>query len=157
MAGSTSCSSKWYGAARSSKFTPCPPETLMAQIKNVSGTAFVVAEFRAEENRQDDPLYQDWIVELFLSADTRQAAELVAASFPQARDLVRIRTKYLDDMLDKQIDSHFRQVVILGAGLDTRAIRKRVAGVRYFEIDDAATLTLKQTCYQQQRIDADLT
>ena len=129
----------------------------MAQIKNVSGTAFVVAEFRAEENHQDDPLYQDWVVELFLNADTRHAAGLVAASFPQAKDLVRIRTKYLDDMLDKQIDSHFRQVVILGAGLDTRAVRKSVAGVRYFEIDDAATLTLKQACYQQRRIDVDVT
>jgi hypothetical protein len=41
-------------------------ETLVATIENVSGTAFVVAEFRAEEHR--------------------------------SRDLVRIRTKYLDDM-----------------------------------------------------------
>jgi hypothetical protein len=33
---------------------------------------------------------------------------------------------------------------------------KRTVGVRYFEIDDAATLTLKQTC-QQQQIDVDVT
>jgi methyltransferase (TIGR00027 family) len=129
----------------------------MAQIKSVSGTAFVVAEFRAEENRQDLPLYRDWIVELFLNEDTKYAAGLVAASFPPARDLVRIRTKYLDDTLETQIDSHFRQIVILGAGLDTRAVRKRAADVKYFEIDDAATLHLKQTCYQQQGIDADVT
>ena len=31
----------------------------MAQIENVSGTAFVVAEFRAEENREKNPLYRD--------------------------------------------------------------------------------------------------
>jgi methyltransferase (TIGR00027 family) len=48
-------------------------------------------------------------------------------------------------------------VVILGAGLDTRAVRKQAANVRYFEIDDAATLALKQTCYEQQGIDADVT
>jgi methyltransferase (TIGR00027 family) len=129
----------------------------MTQIRNVSGTAFVVAEFRAEENRQDSPLYQDWIVELFLNQDSRHAAGLVEASFPPAKDLVRIRTKYLDDMLEKQIASHFRQVVVLGAGLDTRAVRKRAAGVRYFEIDDAATLKMKQTRYEELHIDADVT
>ena len=75
----------------------------MAQIKYVSGTAFVVAEFRAEENRQATPLYQDSVVELFLNEDSRQAAGLVAESFPPARDLVRIRTKYFDDVLEKQI------------------------------------------------------
>jgi methyltransferase (TIGR00027 family) len=121
----------------------------VAQIKNVSGTAFVVAEFRAEENRQAAPLYRDSVVELFLDKDSRRAAGMVAASFPPAGDLVRIRTKYFDDTLERQLGSHFRQVVILGAGLDTRAVRKQAPGVTYFEIDDPATLALKQTCYEQ--------
>jgi methyltransferase (TIGR00027 family) len=59
-------------------------------------------------------------------------------------------------MLDKQILAHFRQVVILGAGLDTRAARKPAAGVTYFEIDDAVTLKLKQNCYEQQDIDVNV-
>ena len=59
-------------------------------------------------------------------------AGLVAASFPPARDLVRIRTKYIDDTLEKQIVSGFRQVVILGAGLDTRAVRKPAPGLSVF-------------------------
>ena len=54
----------------------------MAQIKNVPGTAFVVAEFRAEENDEAQPLYRDSIVKLFLSEDSKQAAERVAAGFP---------------------------------------------------------------------------
>ena len=74
----------------------------MATIENVSGTAFVVAEFRAEENTEPTPLYTDPIVGLFLNDDSKRAAGRVAASFPPSRDLVRIRTKYLDDMLDKQ-------------------------------------------------------
>jgi methyltransferase (TIGR00027 family) len=125
----------------------------MSEIKDVSGTAFVVAEFRAEENRAAAPLYRDSVVGLFLDDDTRNAAGRVAASFPPVKDLVKIRTKYFDDMLEKHIGSHFRQVVILGAGLDTRAVRKQAAGVTYFEIDDAATLKLKQTRYEQQGID----
>ena len=129
----------------------------MAQVKDVSGTAFVVAEFRAEENRQVTPLYRDPVVELFLDEDSRYTAGLVAASFPPTKDLVRIRTKYLDDTLEKHLVSGFRQVVVLGAGLDTRAVRSQSTGVTYFEIDDAATLKLKQTRYQQRGIDANVT
>jgi methyltransferase (TIGR00027 family) len=128
----------------------------MSQIKDVSGTAFVVAEFRAEENHEKTPLYQDSVVGLFLSEESHDAAGRVAASFPLAKDLVRIRTKYFDDVLEKHLLSHFRQVVILGAGLDTRAVRKQAAGVAYFEIDDAATLKLKKTCYERQGIDVNL-
>jgi len=128
----------------------------MSPIEDVTGTAFVVAEFRAEENREAEPLYQDHIVELFLNEDTRAAAGRVSTNFPSAKDLVRIRTRYLDDMLDQQLRSGVRQVVILGAGLDTRAVRKPAAGVMYFEIDDAATLAMKQGGYQRHGIDANV-
>ena len=86
------------------------------------------------ENHQLRPLYRDPVVEMFLDEDTRHAAKLIADSFPPVKDMVRIRTKYLDDTLDRHIASGFRQVVILGAGLDTRAVRKQAAGVTYFEI-----------------------
>src|SRR5204863_6257957 len=102
------------------------------------------------------PLYRDPVVELFLDEHTRQAAGLVAASFPLVKDLVRIRTRYFDDMLEKQILSDVRQVVILGAGPDTRAVRKQAAKVTYFEIDDAATLNLKQACYEERGIDVNV-
>src|SRR4249920_2383583 len=127
-------------------------DTTMA-IENVSGTAFVVAEFRAEENAETAPLYRDPVVDLFLSEETRQAAERVAARFPQVREMVNVRTKYFDDTLDKQLSSDVRQVVILGAGRDTRAVRKHSPVVTYFEIDDAATLRIKQTCYDAQGFD----
>src|SRR5262249_52738238 len=73
------------------------------------------------------------------------------------RDLVRIRTKYFDDTLEQHLRSEFRQVVILGAGLDTRAVRKRTGGVEFFEIDDPATLELKAACYRANGIEADVT
>jgi len=128
----------------------------MAKVRNVSGTAFVVAEFRAEENNEVNPLYRDPIVGLFLNEDTKRAAASVADSFPPVKDLVKVRTRYFDDALEKQILSGFRQVLILGAGLDTRAVRKPVAGVSYFEVDDAATLKLKQNCYGEQGIRANV-
>jgi methyltransferase (TIGR00027 family) len=129
----------------------------MSEIKNVSGTAFVVAEYRAEENRETVPLYEDPVVALFLNEDSRQAAARLAARFPPVRDMVRIRTRYFDDILERHLLEGFRQVVILGAGLDTRAVRKPAPGVAYFEIDDPATLALKQTCYQDHGVDVNVT
>jgi methyltransferase (TIGR00027 family) len=129
----------------------------MASIANVTGTAFVVAEFRAEENAEPMPLYRDAIVPLFLTDDSRRAAARVAASFPLVKDFIRIRTRYFDDTLEREIRSGCRQVVILGAGLDTRAVRKRSAGVTFFEIDDESTLRLKQACYDREQFDVNLT
>ena len=126
----------------------------MSAIKDVSGTAFVVAEYRAEENWDPAPIYQDLVVGLFLSDASRQAAQRVAARFPAVKDMVKTRTRYFDDMLDAQLAAGIRQVVILGAGLDTRAVRKQAPGVRYFEIDDPATVELKRRCYADARIDA---
>ncbi len=129
----------------------------MSAIKDVSGTAFVVAEYRAEENREPTPLYVDPVVELFLSDASREAAARVSSRFPAVKDMVKTRTRYFDDMLDNQIAAGVWQVVILGAGLDTRAVRKSSPGVRYFEIDDPATIELKRRCYADARIDPHVT
>jgi methyltransferase (TIGR00027 family) len=126
-------------------------------IATVSGTAFVVAEFRAEENRAPRPLYRDTVVELFLTDESKRAARQIAAAFPLAKDLVPIRTRYFDDVLDQQLRSNVRQVVILGSGLDTRAVRKAAAGVTYYEIDDPATLEMKRAGYEEQGLALDLT
>lgn len=115
----------------------------MPEIKNVSGTAFIIAEFRAEENAASKPLYRDDIVPLFLDSESQQVAQQVAQSFPPVKDMVQLRTRYFDDMLVQQLALGYRQVVILGSGLDTRAVRMADPGVRYFEIDQAATLQLK--------------
>jgi len=128
----------------------------MATIEHVSGTAFVVAQFRAEENDEPAPLYRDPIVELFLSEESRLAAKRVAEDFPPVKDLVKIRTKYFDDTLEKHLRSNVRQVVILGSGLDTRAVRKAVPGVTYYEIDDAETLNVKRARYEDLGLDLGL-
>ena len=63
----------------SSIVSPWLSESLIPKIKDVSGTAFVVAEFRALENDEAHPLYRDPVVRLFLNEDTREAAERVAS------------------------------------------------------------------------------
>jgi O-methyltransferase involved in polyketide biosynthesis len=96
----------------------------VTEIQDVTGTAFIVAEYRAQENAEQNPLYRDPIVPLFLSERTRRAADRIAAGFPPAGQGVRLRTRYFDDRLDEQFDRGCRQVVIPGAGLDTRGVRK---------------------------------
>jgi methyltransferase (TIGR00027 family) len=127
----------------------------MTEITNVTGTAFVVAEYRDEENRAARPLYRDNVVSLFLSPESRRAADRAAAGFPLVKELVKLRTRYFDDMLERQIALGCRQVVLLGAGLDTRAVRKSSVGVTYFEIDDAATLKLKHARLAEHGIRGD--
>jgi methyltransferase (TIGR00027 family) len=126
----------------------------MTEIQDVIGTAFIVAEYRARENAEQNPLYRDPIVPLFLSEQTRQAADRIAAGFPPSEQGVRLRTRYFDDGLDEQLDRGCRQVIIPGAGLDTRAVRKQVPGVTYFEIDDADILNFKQTRLAEAGIEA---
>jgi methyltransferase (TIGR00027 family) len=129
----------------------------MVTFEDVTGTAFVVAEYRAEENQEPTPIYRDPVVGVFLSDASRRAAERVSSRFPAVKDMVKTRTRYFDDMLERQIAAGIRQVVILGAGLDTRAVRKQSARVRYFEIDDPATIDLKRRCYAGARIDPGVT
>jgi len=125
----------------------------MTLIENVAGTAFVVAEFRAEENLKPSPLYRDPVVSVFLSAESKRAADRIFASFPPVKTNVWVRTRYLDDRLDARLQEGFRQVVILGAGLDTRAQRKAKPGVAYFEIDDGATLAFKRKRLEENGIE----
>jgi methyltransferase (TIGR00027 family) len=129
----------------------------MVAIEDVSGTAFVVAEYRAEENREPVPIYRDPVVGVFLSEASRRAAERVSSRFPAAKDMVKTRTRYFDDRLEAEIAAGISQVVILGAGLDTRGVRKQSASVRYFEIDDPNTIELKRHCYAAARIEPGIT
>jgi methyltransferase (TIGR00027 family) len=129
----------------------------MSPIKHVTGTAFVVAEFRARENEEPHPLYVDRVVPIFLDARSRAAAGAISAGFPAAEMNVRLRTRYLDDRLDQQLANGCRQVAILGAGLDTRAARKRSDGVAYFEIDDPSTVEFKRNRLAERGVEAPTT
>ena len=52
---------------------------------------------------------------------------------------IRARTVFFDDAVLDAIDRGVKQVVILGAGYDGRALRFRTPGVQFFEVDHPAT------------------
>ena len=62
-----------------------------------------------------------------------------------------LRTRYIDDCVQRCLSRGMRQVVILGAGLDTRAARLGREGVRFFEIDQPASQADK--CERLSRFD----
>jgi len=125
-------------------------------MKNVTGTAFIVAEFRAEENEEANPLYTDHVVKIWLNEETKKVASHIAQSSPAVKEMVKLRTKYFDDVLSNQILGGCKQVVILGSGLDTRAARINGEKVIYFEIDDRATLQLKEETLKAKKVTANV-
>jgi methyltransferase (TIGR00027 family) len=71
---------------------------------------------------------------------------LVASGYAQKRaagDLgfIVARCRYMDDVLSEEVDRGIRQLVILGAGYDSRAYRfdRLKDGVKVFEVDHPAT------------------
>jgi methyltransferase (TIGR00027 family) len=104
-----------------------------------------------EERVCDDPY-----AERFLARPYRwlMAAPPVRATVPMLVEqlfaghhaYVLARTRYLDDFLLDALDPEVRQVLILGAGFDSRAYRfaDRLEGTRVFEVDHPATSAIKR-------------
>lgn len=72
-------------------------------------------------------------------------AKRLDARFPPMEMWLALRVAYLDQLVGRAVDQlSIRQVVILGAGYDTRAARLPRAGVRFFEVDHPATQAAKR-------------
>jgi methyltransferase (TIGR00027 family) len=52
---------------------------------------------------------------------------------------IQARTRFVDDQVLAAISAGVSQIVVCGAGYDDRALRFRTSGVRFFELDHAAT------------------
>jgi methyltransferase (TIGR00027 family) len=108
----------------------------------LAATARWTAAVRAMETARDDRLFEDpWAAEL---AGATGRAWIEARTPDSVLPLV-IRTRYFDDWLaDALLDVSLRQVVVMGAGLDTRAWRLGWPdGTFLFELDQAAVLAHK--------------
>lgn len=118
-----------------------------------SRTAQHNALFRALERRLPQPLFDDPWAGLFLRGRYRLAAALPARAvarlidrrWPGPRAAVCVRTRYFDDAIRRQCADGLDQLVILGAGFDSRAQRlPALRRVRVFEVDHPATQAWKR-------------
>lgn len=108
----------------------------------LAATARWTAAVRALETAREDRLFEDpWAAEL---AGPEGRAWIEARTPDSVLPLV-VRTRYYDDWLTEALlDATIRQVVVLGAGLDTRAWRLGWPhGTVLFELDQAAVLARK--------------
>ncbi|MFF7240025.1 class I SAM-dependent methyltransferase [Streptomyces collinus] len=123
-------------------------------------TAVGVARVRALETERADPLFCDPLARAFAAAgglwpsspppppgDEAARRRRLAVAFS-----IVIRTKFLDDLLHQACAFGVRQVVLLGAGMDSRAFRiDWPEGTRLFEVDTAAPLHFKARVLRQER------
>ncbi|MBM4246098.1 MAG: class I SAM-dependent methyltransferase [Deltaproteobacteria bacterium] len=111
-------------------------------MADVLDTARAIARCRAAESARPagERLFEDPLARLFAGDGDAGAEDAVAAfaRVPFFAEQVRLRTRYLDDLVRAEIARGARDVVVLGAGFDTRALRlAEIArhGVRVHEID----------------------
>jgi methyltransferase (TIGR00027 family) len=76
-----------------------------------------------------------------LDLDYQQAVERLSAQDRASVTSMFLRTKHLDAALDDALRDGIRQVIVLGAGFDSRGyrFRDRLRGVRFMEVDYGPT------------------
>ncbi|MDH6279702.1 SAM-dependent methyltransferase [Prescottella agglutinans] len=118
----------------------------MNQPRGVGATAVFVAAARALETARDDHLVDDpWAGEFVRRSGWQPPTEeLDSGSLEELTTWVAARTKFLDDYVLDAVASGCGQVVLLGAGLDTRAFRLQwPVPVTVYELDTADMVAFK--------------
>src|SRR6478736_3476885 len=115
-----------------------------------SDTAFSIAAVRAEECLLplQERLFDDPYAAVFC-AGGKHAEEGTKRflALPFFRDGIRLRTRFIDDVLGTALVDGIEQIVLLGAGFDARAFRIPAIAARrarVYEIDLAAQLQRKR-------------
>ncbi|HJN72902.1 MAG TPA: class I SAM-dependent methyltransferase [Myxococcota bacterium] len=111
-------------------------------IEGGSRTALLVAAYRGRASARGQVCSDPWAADLAGEAGL-EYARMHDAVFPHGELWIAVRTATLDGYVRSLVRSGMQQVVILGAGLDTRAQRLASPGVRFFEVDHPETQALK--------------
>jgi methyltransferase (TIGR00027 family) len=119
-----------------------------------SQTARGAAAYRAiHQTLEGGVIFRDPFASDILDDETRARLGEIAAD-PSLRPLrlfVAARSRFSEDALAACVARGVRQIVVLGAGLDTFSLRNPHAGqgVRVFEVDYPATQGWKRECLRQ--------
>jgi methyltransferase (TIGR00027 family) len=128
-----------------------------------SQTAGYTCFSRACAAREPDPRFRgpDYLAEEIIPSGARGMAAIpfvrrlvIARMFPKGiYEYVIARTKEMDAAFVDALHAGFAQIVLLGAGFDTRALRfaNRNRGTRVFELDVPATQEPKREIYRKKQ------
>src|SRR5262245_43765624 len=127
------------------------------QFGKPSRTAYAAATHRAAHQVLDaGRIFADPLALSILGADAADIARDAEAS-PASRAMrlfIAARTRFAEDALAVALGGGVRQIVVLGAGLDTYAYRSVLPeGVRIFEVDHPATQAWKRECLAAAKIE----
>ena len=114
-----------------------------------SQTARGAAAYRAaHQTLEGGAIFKDPLASRILDEQTAAALNEMAADekLRPWRLFITARSRFSEDTLANCVAAGVRQVVVLGAGLDTFSLRNPFAdlGVRVFEVDNAATQSWKR-------------
>jgi methyltransferase (TIGR00027 family) len=120
-------------------------------LPSVGLTALGVAAIRAAESTRPDRLFDDPCAAGFVRAsgyvrpDGDAPSEGQLARRRRLTEWIAVRTRFLDEVVDRACAGPCRQVVVLGAGLDCRAFRLDWPhGTRLWELDLADVVAFKE-------------
>lgn len=105
-----------------------------------SKTALMVAGYRALASARPNPVCSDpWAAGL-AGEEGIALAKKFSTAFRHMELWIAVRTGFIDEVLRQCVEVEgYSQVVILGAGFDSRAARLARPGLRFFEVDHPAT------------------
>ncbi len=116
----------------------------------VADTAYSIAAVRAGEGLLpvQERLFDDPYAAVFRAGgrDAEEGTKRFLA-LPFFRDGIRLRTRFIDDVLGTALEDGVDQIVLLGAGFDARALRIpaiAARGARVYEIDLPTQLERKR-------------
>lgn len=127
-------------------------------MDSVAKTSLLTAAMRAVESKRSESegrLFVDPYAGL-LAGD--EGAELLKKAIAAAGEqpAIAIRTKYIDDRFVNFVNEGGRQIVMLAAGMDTRAYRMNFpAGTTLFELDRKEVLDYKQAKLRDAKLNCD--
>lgn len=114
------------------------------QINQVSDTAFMAAAYRAMETDRPDALFRDPLAAKLAGEQGRKIVEGIPSRAMMGGWSVVIRTRVIDDLIQRAVAEGIDTILNLGAGLDTRPYRMQLpASLRWVEADYPHIIDLK--------------
>lgn len=124
-------------------------------VSNISATAVLTAKMRALETARPEPLISDPYAACLVehSGLDMSSVHLEQMTGQRLFESNIVRTHFLDSSLEAAVAEGVTQIVILGSGLDTRAVRIAMAPeCVVFEVDQANVIAFKKRVYAEEGV-----
>ena len=127
----------------------------MSSGRSLANTARFTAAQRARESDRADSLFSDPLARPLAGDEGMYMLQLTEKANSQpdiTAAFLAVRTRFFDDMAIEAAARGIRQVVMIAAGMDTRAYRLPwPEGTRLYELDQKELLGLKEEILQRER------